>query len=197
MPEQPPRQVCLPSSQPCPHLCQQHVAVPGHLHNTSTLLSTPWVLPEGAETVPVSATCQPRGGDCPPLPQPCAIPRCQAEPGLLPGPRSCPPGCTPLFTQLIPGICHPGRRTGGAAPGLVFGEGREAGVESRGWERHRHQSAGSKQSWRRETTTSCQALLKTRRAQKGKGRKTKGLGRREGRRQQRGDDGALGMMNYK
>lgn len=109
----------------------------------------------------------------------CPIPAQSRVPGSTrppPGPLRCPPGCTPLFTQLIPGICHPGRRTGGAALGLGFGEGRGAGGESRGWERHRHQSAGSKQSWRRETTTSCQALLKTRRAQKGKGRKTKGGG---------------------
>lgn len=126
----------------------------------------------------------------------CPIPAQSRVPGSTrppPGPLRCPPGCTPLFTQLIPGICHPGRRTGGAALGLGFGEGRGAGGESRGWERHRHQSAGSKQSWRRETTTSCQALLKTRRAQKGKGRKTKGLGggrqeAAEGERWSAGDD---------
>lgn len=167
---------CGAGSQPRPHLCQQHLAVLGHLHNTSTTHLCSRVLPEGAEAGPVSAPCQPRGGDGPPLPHPSTIPRCQAAPGLLPGPLSCLPGCTPLFTQLIPGICHPERRTGGAALGLEFGEGREAGGERRGWERHRHQSAGSKQSWRRETTTSCQALLKTRRAQKGKEERQKDWG---------------------
>lgn len=191
-----PRQVCLPAAPAANR-------VPTCVNNTwpspatcttppTALLRSPFPPPKVAEPVLVGASRQPQGGDGPSLPTPARSLRCQAAPYLLPGHPCCPPGRTPLFTQLIPGICCMGRTwgTGGcAAVGLGFGEGGEAGGESRGWERHRHQSAGSKQSWRRETTTSCQALLKTRRAQKGKGRKTKGLGR--GERQEAAEGGTM------
>lgn len=170
-----PRQVCLP--------------VAPAANCVPTCVNSTWPSPATCTTSPqlLSAPCAPPRvlADAVHQPTPAWSPGCQAAPNLPPGHPCCPPGCTPLFTQLIPGICRLGRRIRwgglGAAAGLGFGKGREAGGESRGWERHHHQSAGSKQSWRRETTTSCQALLKTRRAQKGKGRKTKGLGG-EGRR---------------
>ena len=54
------------SCKPRPHLCQQHVAVPGHWHNTPRLRSpSP---PRVAK--PVGASHQPRGGDRPLLPTP-------------------------------------------------------------------------------------------------------------------------------
>lgn len=154
--------------QPCPHLCQHHAAVPSRLHNTPRVEE--WAAPTGASS-------QPQGGDRAPAPE---------LPAWL---------HSSIYTanswHMSPG------EGGGRGPlfGLDLGKGEKQRIG--GWERHRDQSARSKQSWGRETTTSCQALLKTRRAQKGKGGKTKGLGGEAG-----GAGGghgarALGLKNYK
>lgn len=179
-----PRQVCLPVAPAanCVPTCVNSTwPSPATCTTSPQLLSAPCAPPR----VLADAVHQPRGGDGPLLPAPAWSPGCQAAPNLPPRAPVLPAWLHSSIYTANSWHMPPGKEDSvgglGAAAGPGFGKGREAGGESRGWERHRHQSAGSKQSWRRETTTSCQALLKTRRAQKGKGRKTKGLGG-EGRR---------------
>jgi len=204
----------MPKRQPGGSRCRGRCVCPRRqLQTTSPPVSTARGCPRTLAqhpTAPLPVT--PKGGQAGGClsPAPRRGPSLAAHPAMittLPGSTLPPPQAPELPARLHSSIYTanswhmlPGKEDWGVGGGCCWpgfwGRARSKRRELGGWERHRHQSVGSKQSWRRETTTSCRALLKTRRAQKGKGRKTKGLG---GGRQEaaEGDGGAraLGMMN--
>lgn len=199
MPEQPPRQVCLPVA-PAPNRVPTCVNSTWLSLATCTipprLLSAPCVLPKGAKTVPVSATCQPRGGDGPPLPHPSTVPGARQHPSSSPAPALPARLHSAIYTA---NSWHKSPRKedwrGCSGPG-IWGRTRSRSREQ-GVGKASPSISGQQTKLEERNHNQLPSAIKNQTCTKGQRKKDKRAGGGEGRRQQRGNDAALGMMNYK